>query len=173
MGINTPGVSLIIHFNFSLSLEKREDIGEEETIERKICLEQSLEKLNEVMYFCEEKYKCSQQLLHSYYAWSTDTIPISSCNDCGNCQHKAVDNPELINITSDASRIANIVEKMKEEFDDVITHDDIIATHLLDDLITKKIICEVKLYKSSVGFWTLDSKIVGIAEEAESMIYST
>jgi len=165
MGINTPDVSLIIHFNFPLSLgqyiqesggagrsgaqarsiifysrselkllygiisEKREDIGEEETIERKIYLEQSLEKLHEVMYFCEEKYKCSQELLLSYYAWSTDTIPISSsCDNCGNCQCKAVDNPELINITSDAIRIVNIVEKMKEEFDDMITRDDIYST---------------------------------------------
>jgi len=40
-------------------------------------------------------------------------------------------------------------------------------------LIIKKIIFEeIKLYKSSAGFWVLDSRIVGVAEEAETLIYS-
>jgi hypothetical protein len=38
---------------------------------------------------------------------------------------------------------------------------------LLEDLIIKKLICEkVELYKSSAGFWILESRIVDIAEGA-------
>ncbi len=84
MGINTPDVNLIIHFNFPLSLgqyvqesgragrdgtkaksvifyskselkflygiisEKREDMGDEETLERRAYLKQGIEKLHEV-----------------------------------------------------------------------------------------------------------------------------
>jgi ATP-dependent DNA helicase RecQ len=173
MGINIPDVSLVIHFNFPLSLgqyiqesgragrngqqarsitfysrselkllygiisEKREDRDEEETIERRVYLEQGNKKLHEVMYFCEEKYKCLQQWLLSYYAWSTDTSPISSCGNCGNCQRKEAHNPELVNVTSDAIRMVNVVKEIKEEFD-VITYDDIIGVFL--QLKNKKLI---------------------------------
>ncbi|MDW3631844.1 MAG: hypothetical protein QOK71_10430 [Nitrososphaeraceae archaeon] len=42
---------------------------------------------------------------------------------------------------------------------------------MLEDLIIKKIICEkVELYKSSAGFWTLESRIVDVAEGAETKI---
>ena len=48
------------------------------------------------------------------------------------------------------------------------------ANHLLNDLIIKKIIFEeVKLYKSSAGFWVLDSRVVGVAEETKTLIYSS
>ena len=102
-------------------------MGDEETLER-TYLKQSIEKLCEVMYFCEEKYKCLQKWLLSYYAWSTDMTAIS-CSNCGNCQCKTADDPELVNITADAIRMVDVVKKIKE-FDDVITHDDIIGVFL-------------------------------------------
>jgi len=37
------------------------------------------------MFFCEEKYKCLQQSLLNFYAWSTDTSS-SPCDNCSNCQ---------------------------------------------------------------------------------------
>ena len=46
------------------------------------------------------------------------------------------------------------------------------AFHLLDNLITKKIIIEiVTMQKSGAGFWLTNSKIIGIAEGVEEMIY--
>ena len=47
------------------------------------------------------------------------------------------------------------------------------AFHLLDDLINKKIVIEaVTLKKTGAGFWISDSKITGVAEDAEEMVYS-
>jgi hypothetical protein len=39
------------------------------------------------------------------------TSPISSCGNCGNCQRKEADNPELVNVTSDAIRMVNVVKE--------------------------------------------------------------
>src|SRR5215204_2867699 len=101
MGINTSDVYLIIHFNFPLSLgqyiqesdfkllygiisESRADAGEDETLQRRIYLGQGLQNLREIMFFCEEKYKCLQQILLNFYAWSADAAS-SSCGNCSNC----------------------------------------------------------------------------------------
>ena len=161
------------------------------------------------MLFCEEKYKCFQQKLLDFYAWSADTVS-SSCGNCSNCQCRAVDNPGLINVTTDAIRVINIIRRTIEELeeDNIIVRDDVIgiflqlknkkiidkklnsfsiyeenfdrtirnskqAFHLLDDLINKKIVVEaVTLKKTGAGFWISDSKITGVAEDAEEMVYS-
>ena len=48
-----------------------------------------------------------------------------------------------------------------------------LSFHLLDYLINKKIIIKVvTMQKSGVGFRMTNSKIIGIAENAEEMIYS-
>ena len=47
------------------------------------------------------------------------------------------------------------------------------ANHLLDELISKKIIIEiVTLQKSGAGFWITNSKIIDVAENAEELVYS-
>ena len=47
------------------------------------------------------------------------------------------------------------------------------ANHLLDELISKKIIIEiVTLQKSGAGFWITNSKIIDVAEGAEELVYS-
>jgi superfamily II DNA helicase RecQ len=91
------------------------------------------------MFFCEEKYKCLQQTLLTYYAWSTDTES-SPCDNCGNCQHKSIDNPNLNNVTTDAIRMINIVRNIIEELeeDNIIVRDDIIGVFL--QLKNKKLI---------------------------------
>jgi len=63
-----------------------EDIGENQTPQR-TYLEQGLQNLHEIMFFCEEKYKYLQQSLLNFYAWSADTSS-SPCGNCSNCQHR-------------------------------------------------------------------------------------
>ena len=47
------------------------------------------------------------------------------------------------------------------------------ANHLLDELISKKIIIEiVTLQKSGAGFWIIDSKIIDVTEGSEELVYS-
>ena len=194
---------------YGIICESRGDVGEDENTQRKVHLEQSLQKLHELMFFCEKKYKCLQQTLLTYYAWSTDTNS-SPCDNCGNCQRKFVDNPNLSNVNTDAIRMINIVRKIIEKLggDNIIVCDDIIgiflqlknkklidkklnsvsiydenfnrtirnskqANHLLDELISKKMIIEiVTLQKSGAGFWITNSKIIDVAEGAEELVYS-
>lgn len=48
-----------------------------------------------------------------------------------------------------------------------------IQNHLLDELISKKIIIEiVTLQKSGAGFWITNSNIIDVAEGAEELVYS-
>jgi hypothetical protein len=42
----------------------------------------------------------------------------SSCGNCNNCQRKAIYNPDLINVTTDAIKIIEITRKIIEELDD-------------------------------------------------------
>ncbi|CAJ0845033.1 3224_t:CDS:2 [Entrophospora sp. SA101] len=194
MGINTSDVYLIINFNFHLSLGqyiqesgragRDEDARENETLQRRIYLEQGLQSLSDIVS--------------------------SSCGNCSNCQCRAVDNPSLINVTTDAIRVVDIIRRTIEELeeDNIIVQDDVIgiflqlknkkiidkklnslsiyeenfdrtiwnskqAFHLLDDLINKKIVVEaVMLKKTDAGFWISDSKITGVAGDAEEMVYS-
>ena len=79
------------------------------------------------MFFCEEKYKCLQQSLLNFYAWSADTS--SSCGNCSNCQRRNIERPDLFNVTGDAIRMLKIVKELIEELEDDnnIFRDDIIG----------------------------------------------
>src|SRR5437763_8823503 len=82
------------------------------------------------MFFCEEKYKCLQQSLLNFYAWSTDTSS-SPCGNCSNCQCRNIEKPDLFNVTEDAISMLKIVKELVEELeDDNIFRDDIIGVFL-------------------------------------------
>jgi len=110
-----------------------------ETPQRRTYLEQGLQNLREIMFFCEEKYKCLQQSLLNFYAWSADTSS-SSCGNCSNCQHRNIERPDLFNVTGDAIRMLKIVKELIEELEDDnnIFRDDIIGVFL--QLKNKKLI---------------------------------
>ncbi|CAJ0895576.1 12818_t:CDS:2, partial [Entrophospora sp. SA101] len=120
MGINTSDVYLLIHFNFPLSLGQY--IQESGKAGRD-------EKMQERMKPHKEEFILDK---------STDAAT-SSCSNCNNCQRKAADNPDSINVTTDAIKIIEITRKLFEELEDNdIVRDDIIGIFL--QLKNKKII---------------------------------